>query len=168
MTEPRVFYYRQAAAEKMPASEAIPKPYFAGFWIRFFAYIIDLIAAGSIQVILLTPLFTGVGLPKHSSLFSLYGLASALLFLAYFIVFTKLGGQTLGKMLLGIKVIRLDRKPLTFSNVLFREGLLRYLQKVILPLYLVVAFTPQKQGIADLLENTTVVHVGYLELETKA
>lgn len=42
---------------------------------------------------------------------------------------------------------------------------MRFVLKTIWPLYVVCAFTPNKQGIADFFESTSVVHMGYLELD---
>ncbi|MCY9076500.1 RDD family protein, partial [Bacillus inaquosorum] len=49
-----------------------------------------------------------------------------------------------------------DRK-LTWSTVIFREVVGRYIDKIWI-LYIVVAFSPTKQGIHDYIADTTVVH----------
>ena len=71
---------------------------------------------------------------------------------------TKFFSQTLGKMVFGIKVVTLEERPLTWMTVLFREFIGRYISKLFFIGYLIVAFLPKKQGIHDLLSDTTVIH----------
>ncbi len=158
--ERQIFHY------EAPSSpfQNIPKPYFAGFWIRFFAYIMDLIVIAALNGIIINPILRILQFDFSGGLFSLVGFVKTILFLLYFILMTKFFAQTLGKMVFGLKVIREDGEKLTWLNVLFREGALRFVQKNILPLYLVVAFTPHKQGIADLMEQTAVVHENLMAL----
>ncbi|PKM57588.1 MAG: hypothetical protein CVU98_05380 [Firmicutes bacterium HGW-Firmicutes-3] len=132
-----------------------PKISYAGFWMRFFAYLLDLILVGSIQRIML--FFLGEGFIKTA--------LSVILFLAYFVLMTKLNqGQTLGKMVFGLRVICFKEEELSWSTVLVRELFGRYLQKIIWPMYLLVAFTPYKQHVIDLLADTSVVTENYVYL----
>ncbi|WP_099221303.1 RDD family protein [Listeria costaricensis] len=154
-----VYHYEK----KQAPFESLDKVYCAGFWLRFLAYLVDLLTASALTGILIRPIFRLLHHPVNGGIFSLYGALTALLFIAYFILMTKRFNQTLGKMLFGLKVIRADKKPLTWGNVFFREGIWRFIQKIVWPLYLVVAFTPKKQGIHDLFEQTTVVHESFLQ-----
>ncbi|PKM55584.1 MAG: RDD family protein [Firmicutes bacterium HGW-Firmicutes-5] len=130
-----------------------PNIIYAGFWMRFFAYLLDLILVGSIQRMML--FFLGEGLLKTT--------LSVILFLAYFILMTKLNqGQTLGKMVFGLRVICFNEEELSWATVLVRELFGRYLQKIIWPMYLLVAFTPYKQHVIDMLADTSVVTENYL------
>ncbi|MCY9430750.1 RDD family protein, partial [Bacillus spizizenii] len=52
--------------------------------------------------------------------------------------------------------VKPDRK-LTWSTVIFREVVGRYIDKIWI-LYIVVAFSPTQQGIHDYIADTTVVH----------
>ncbi|EUJ44068.1 RDD domain membrane protein [Listeria riparia FSL S10-1204] len=70
-------------------------------------------------------------------------------------------------MIFGIRVISLKNDRLTWPTVIFREGALRFVTYIVWGLYIICAFTPKKQGIADLLESTAVVHEGYLKLDGK-
>ncbi|WP_244169918.1 MULTISPECIES: RDD family protein [Listeria] len=157
---------RQVYHYEAPSSpfRKIPKPYFAGFWIRFFAYIVDLIVIAALNGIIVNPILRVLQVDMSGGLFSLVGFVKTILFLLYFILMTKFFAQTLGKIIFGLKVIREDGEKLTWLNVLFREGALRFIQKTILPLYFVVAFTPHKQGVADLMEKTAVVHENLMAL----
>ena len=130
-----------------------PNIIYAGFWMRFFAYLLDLILVGSIQRMML--FFLGEGLLKTT--------LSVILFLAYFILMTKFNqGQTLGKMVFGLRVICFNEEELSWATVLVRELFGRYLQKIIWPMYLLVAFTPYKQHVIDMLADTSVVTENYL------
>lgn len=159
----QVYHYEP----KIVPEDAIPKQYFAGFWIRFLAYLVDLIGIMAITGILVNPIFRVTGISMDKSFFTVYWIAITVVFLAYFVLLTKFFGQTLGKMLFGLRVIKLNGEKLSWLTVLFREGVMRFVLKTVWPLYLVCAFTPSKQGIADFLESTSVVHNGYLELDDK-
>ena len=132
-----------------------PKIVYAGFWMRFFAYLLDLILIGSIHRIML--FFLKEGVVKTT--------LSIIIFLIYFVLMTKLNqGQTLGKMVFGLRVICFKEDKLSWSTVLVREMFGRYLQKVIWPLYLLVVFTPYKQHVIDMLTDTSVVTENYISL----
>lgn len=159
----QVYHYEP----KTLPEDTIPKQYFAGFWIRFLAYLVDLVTILAITGILVNPIFRVAGISMDKSFFSIYWIGTTLVFLTYFVLLTKFFGQTLGKMLFGLRVIKLNGEKLSWLTVLFREGAIRFILKTVWPLYLVCAFTPNKQGIADFLESTSVVHSGYLELDDK-
>ncbi|MCF8020501.1 MAG: RDD family protein [Vallitaleaceae bacterium] len=130
-----------------------PNIIYAGFWMRFFAYLLDVILVGSIQRMML--FFLGEGLLKTT--------LSVILFLAYFILMTKLNqGQTLGKMVFGLRVICFNEEELSWATVLVRELFGRYLQKIIWPMYFLVVFTPYKQHVIDMLSDTSVITENYL------
>ncbi|WP_453997546.1 RDD family protein [Bacillus nitroreducens] len=133
---------------------------YAGFWMRFWAYVVDLIVIGSLNRILIYPVFRALDIPlTESSMFSLVSISTAVVFYVYFVLMTKFFGQTLGKMVFGIKVVSLNEKPLTWMTVLFREFIGRYISKLFFIGYIIVAFLPKKQGIHDLLSDTTVTHI---------
>mgnify|MGYP001190485570 FL=1 len=132
--------------------------HFAGFWMRFWAYLLDLIVVSSVIRIVANPLFLLIGLEKSDFIFSPYRILSALFFFSYFILMTKFLGQTLGKMVFGLRVISLKNDKLTWTDVFFREWIGRYISKVTWIGYLIVAFTKKKQGLHDLFSDTTVIH----------
>lgn len=132
---------------------------FAGFWMRFWAYLLDLIVIGSMDRILINPIFRAIGLDLHNGdFFAPITIATAITFYGYFVLMTKFFGQTLGKMVFGLRVIPLRDEKLTWSTVLFREWIGRFISTFIVILYVLVAFLPKKQGIHDLFADTTVVH----------
>ncbi len=140
-----------------PVVQGMPR--YAGFWMRFWAYLLDLVVIGSMNRILIYPAFRALDIPlTESHLFSGASIATALVFYLYFVLMTKFFNQTLGKMVFGIKVVSLEGQPLTWMTVLFREFIGRYISKLFFIGYIIVAFLPKKQGIHDLLSDTTVIH----------
>lgn len=132
---------------------------FAGFWMRFWAYLLDVIVIGSIDRIIINPLFRAIGLDLNElSMFAPITIASAITFYGYFILMTKYYGQTLGKMVFGLRVINLKGNQLSWSTILFREWIGRFISVTVFIGYLVAAFLPKKQGLHDLFADTAVVH----------
>ncbi|NUJ18114.1 RDD family protein [Bacillus glycinifermentans] len=150
-----------APADVSQAKSAPPLEHaYAGFWVRFWAFLLDGIVIGSINRLLVSPVFSLLHLPKETGLFtfSLYSITSAVVFFAYFAIMTKFFKQTLGKMVFGLKVVSLvPEKRLTWDVVLFREVIGRYINSVYIT-YLIVGFTPKKQGIHDYFADTAVIH----------
>ena len=87
-----------------------------------------------------------------------YAIISALLFYAYFVLMTKFFGQTVGKLILALRVVSLKEDQLSWGTLLFREWIGRFISATILPLYWIVGFTKLKQGIHDFVADTTVIH----------
>jgi uncharacterized RDD family membrane protein YckC len=133
---------------------------YAGFWMRFWAYLLDLLVIASINGIVVHPIFRLMNLPlEKSHMFTPLSIVTAATFYLYFILMTKIFKQTLGKMVFGLKVIDMNDKPLTWSTILFRELVGKFISKTILLIgFLMVAFSPKKQGIHDMIADTTVVH----------
>lgn len=131
----------------------------AGFWIRFWAYLIDLLVISAVTSILLKPVFALIGLSVDSSnWYAPFTVLSAILFYAYFVLMTKFFGQTIGKMIFAIRVVSLKKDSLDWGTLLFREWIGRFISVTILPLYFIVGFTALKQGVHDFFADTTVVH----------
>lgn len=165
MSENREDYYAEDAVrtETAAAPPSLPDHHrYAGFWMRFWAYLTDLIVVFSVNGLLLSPLkFAGNGV-IDVGFWTLNGILGALVFYIYFLLMTKYIGQTIGKMLFGLRVIRCDDEQLQWSDLLFREVVVRFIYKVMFLfslLYLVVAFTDKKQGLHDMAGNTRVIHV---------
>jgi uncharacterized RDD family membrane protein YckC len=136
-------------------------PHYAGFWMRFWAYIIDVLVIFSLNGILLSPFkFMNDGIAISIGFWTITGLIGSIVFYAYFLVMTKFFGQTLGKMILGIKVIREDKEPLRWIDLIFREVIGRFIYRVfsiLMLLYIIVGFTNEKQGLHDMIGSTRVV-----------
>jgi len=132
---------------------------FAGFWMRFWAYLLDLIVIGSIDRIIINPIFRFLKIPlTEFTMFAPISIATAITFYAYFVLMTRFFNQTLGKMAFGLKVVDLEGKPLTWGTIIFREWIGRFISATLIIGYVVIAFMPKKQGLHDLFSDTTVVH----------
>ncbi|SDK05036.1 RDD family protein [Sediminibacillus albus] len=146
-----------------PAPPVLDSNRYAGFWMRFWAYITDLIVVFSLNGILLSPLkFMSDGDTIDIGFWTLAGVLGSIIFYLYFLLMTKYFGQTLGKMLFGLRVVRYDEQSLRWSDLIFREVVGRFIHRVLFLtplLYLIVAFTNQKQGLHDIFAGTRVVHV---------
>ena len=137
-----------------------PNYKFAGFWMRFWAYLLDIVVIGSIDRIVVYPISRMFDLSlSEANMFAPVAIITAIVFYAYFVLMTKYLGQTLGKMVFGLKVVSLNDEKLKWSTIMFREWIGRFISGTILILYIVVGFLPKKQGIHDLFADTTVVHI---------
>ncbi|MCJ1779640.1 RDD family protein [Mammaliicoccus sciuri] len=141
---------------------------FAGFWVRFLAYIIDILALAGFKGIVLSPIFALTDI-NDSYLwvpyFSVENMASALLFYLYFVLMTYYFKATLGKMILGLSVYREDAQPLKLKDVLFREWIGRIISGALLGIpYIVVAFTKKHKGIHDYFGETVVLKNKYVQM----
>lgn len=133
---------------------------YAGFWMRFWAYLLDLIVVGSIERIVINPLFRLLDISlSEFNMFAPISIATAVVFYLYFVLMTKFFGQTLGKMVFGIKVVDLKKQELTWGTILFREWIGRFISATIIVGYVIVAFLPKKQGLHDIFSDTTVIHI---------
>ncbi|MGK7378029.1 RDD family protein [Planococcus sp. 1R117A] len=131
----------------------------AGFWVRFWAYLIDILLIASVTSVLIKPIFLLIGLETSSSTwYAPYAIISAVVFYAYFVLMTKFFEQTVGKMILGLRVVSLKEEKLSWGTLLFREWIGRFISATIWPLYWIVGFTKLKQGIHDFVADTTVIH----------
>jgi uncharacterized RDD family membrane protein YckC len=162
--------------EKKPQEFALE---YAGFWVRLGAGVIDLAALYVIYGIIFGSIFWII-----SSVFAPSGQASMAVFspplgdmafgygfltvpivwgaawlieIAYYVGFWTWRGQTPGKMVVGIKVIRTDSSPITLAY-----AFLRYLGCVVSVVILFIgfiwiAFDGRKQGIHDKIADTYVV-----------
>lgn len=141
----------------------------AGFWIRFWAYTVDILILASVGMLLIKPIFRLFSLDLNNPVwYAPFTLITAAIFYAYFVLMTKLCSQTVGKMIFGIKVISKDGGKLKWSTVIFREWIGRLISIVPLNIpYLVVAFTPKKQGVHDFIADTLVVHETVYDLKEK-
>ena len=71
---------------------------------------------------------------------------------------TKYLQQTVGKIIMGIKVVSRDDSQLTWSTIIFREVIGRFISKLLVIPYLLVAFTPKKEALHDIFADTFVIH----------
>jgi uncharacterized RDD family membrane protein YckC len=131
----------------------------AGFWTRLYAYLIDLIAVGALTSILITPIFSVLGISTGLDWIGVQLTSIGLLGALYFAIMTKVWSQTLGKMIMGLRVIQADGEALTWSTVLIREIAGRFISQLFgFHLgYLWGAFHPKKQTWHDQFVDTFVI-----------
>ncbi|WP_297789840.1 RDD family protein [uncultured Anaerococcus sp.] len=129
---------------------------YAGFYIRLVAFIIDMLVAGAIYTIV--KIFLPLDMDRQILYFSLGEIIKTILTLAYFSLMTYFtNGRTLGKMILGLRTVSLTSDKLSLGQVLLRELAGRYVSNKFTILYIIVGLTPKKQGLFDVLLDTTVV-----------
>lgn len=139
----------------------------AGFWQRLTAAMVDLVVLVAAQFLFGVLLNAVVMLISWGWLFGPAGwnililpieLFNIVLFLSYFIVFTGYGGQTPGKMLLGIKVIRTDGTEVGYARAFLREAPGKLISTLPFGLgFFLIGIQPEKRGLHDLLAGTSVI-----------
>ncbi|WP_336848915.1 RDD family protein [Staphylococcus nepalensis] len=141
--------------------QQLAKSLYAGFGIRFWSFIIDLLIIFGLHSLVLKPIYQFTNIDEMRlwiDYFSIGHMLDALIFYIYFVLMTKFFKQTIGKMICNIRVERLDRQPLSWSDVLFREWIGRIISGVMFNLpYLVTLFTDKHRGIHDFFANTVVI-----------
>ena len=143
----------------------LSKNFYAGFWMRFVAYLIDMIVIYAISSLLNTFSF---GLLNKKLDFPILGeesLSYVIVMFTYFISMTYFFSQTLGKMIMKIKVETNKGDKLGLMDVVYREvvGRLLTIFLVYIP-YLAVAFTNKKKGLHDYIADTIVVKEDFSKL----
>ncbi|MCD8508682.1 MAG: RDD family protein [Bacillus sp. (in: Bacteria)] len=132
----------------------------AGFWLRFWAYLMDLIVVASISGIILLPILTWTTIGDWTIwIYSVGAILSSIVSFSYFVLLTKQWGQTLGKRIMGIEV-KSSKGQLTWQDVLMREVVGRYIhQSIVITniIYLMVPIHPQKKGLHDIIGDTYVI-----------
>lgn len=135
-----------------------PTFFYAGFWLRLFAFSVDSLVIWSLNRLIVKTLFLVLRYPLNEDPFSAFSLSKLAVYLLYFIVLTKwTNGQTIGKIIFGIRVISFKEEKLSWGTVLIREGFGRYILKTFPFIYLMVLFTQEKQHLADFFSDTSVV-----------
>lgn len=138
-----------------------PDYFYAGFWMRVWAYLFDVLCIFFISGIVLQL----IGLVLHLSA-PFIAVIEIIIYLSYFILLTKLNhGQTLGKVAFGLRVVCFNEAELSWSTVLVREGAARFVLQlgVFYLSYILTAFTGKKQHLGDLFADTSVVTLNQLK-----
>ncbi len=136
----------------------------AGFWIRFVGYAIDGAIVGVVQMLLgvllgfILGALGGMSDEGQVAISVVSGLLSIAISLSYAVFFIGYCGQTPGKMVVRIKVIRTDGAELSYGRAFLREVVGKFLSGILLCIgYLMVAFDSQKQGLHDKIADTYVI-----------
>ncbi len=151
-------------------SNQLPDYFFAGFWMRLFAFTLDLLCIAAIKNSSLGLVYRLLGLEWQGGFLGVYSLVGIAIYLAYLALLTKYNhGQTIGKMVFGLRVVSLSGEELTWYQVLVREICCRFiLMKFPLNLgYLPAAFTAKKQHVGDYFAETSVVTVNIIKAFNK-
>jgi uncharacterized RDD family membrane protein YckC len=151
---------------------------YAGFWTRVGAYLIDGLILGAVSLALMVAfgameVFSSLMTPhtgatpdqiRETMMAAQAKLmpVSSLIWLIQIIYYVGLNGKygaTLGKMALGIKIVKDDGSPISYGTVIGR-GILEYIfaQVTCSLAYLAVAFSQKKQGWHDMVMGTVVIH----------
>lgn len=158
--------HQPSANEPILRQHEVAAVQYAGFWVRFWAFLLDQVVLSSINSIFILSWFTFLGEGVQTvGPFATLTFVHAITFFIYYALMTKFIGKTVGKMVLGIKVVSDNGQPLSWKQMIFREGIGRlfyHLQifsiPILLILYLFVAFVPTKRGLHDLIADTSVIH----------
>jgi uncharacterized RDD family membrane protein YckC len=165
-------------APLVPRSAGYGGVAYAGFWLRFVAYLIDAVISGIAFVILLIPLFvlTGAGaaLSKIGSgedisddvaaflgigfILGFFGIVFLVSWLYYALSESSSWQATPGKKMLNLKVTDMTGQPISFGRA---SG--RFFARIIthmIPLaigYIIAGFTEKKQAIHDMIASCLVL-----------
>lgn len=128
------------------------KHQYAGFWMRFIAYIIDMAVLSVVASGLSVLLFLMKTAGTFSGIFIL-----GITWLYYAFMESSEYQGTLGKLAVGIQVTDLSGKTIDFSQATGRFfG--KFLSALILFIgFIMIAFTKQKQGLHDIISGCLVV-----------
>ena len=147
-----------------PESPAPPVCY-GGFWIRFWALMLDGVVLGLISLliyglgmVMIRILSPEIGDPARAMLLPQL-VANTLIKAFYFIYFHAVTGQTVGKKALGLKVVRENGEYVGWSRSTGRYfG--SFVSMLVFGLgYICVAFDSRKQGWHDKMAGSFVVRV---------
>jgi uncharacterized RDD family membrane protein YckC len=136
---------------------------YAGFWLRVVAYLIDSILLGVVLgIVVLMPLLERAGIPADNPWVLITG--SSRQILAINLLMTMAGWlywaglessawqATIGKRALGLQVTDLEGRRISMARA---SG--RYFGKLIIVGCVLVAFTPRKQALHDILAKCLVL-----------
>jgi uncharacterized RDD family membrane protein YckC len=142
-----------------------------GFWIRFVAYIIDSFVVSIASIVIVGIFIAAVLLADEStddSKEALFIVGSIVVMVLALIVINWLyealmtsspRGATLGKLALGLRIVRVDGAQLSFGRATARH-FLKFMITPLVPLaigYLMAAFTARKRALHDFLADTLVI-----------
>jgi uncharacterized RDD family membrane protein YckC len=166
------FVQEQALTPPRPSTEAPPNSppeiRWGGFFRRTFAFLVDVVMVFLLSAMMCLLSFVGykVGLAAHGRSVTWQSATPLLFFLTwgwifliagYFVLFHGMAGKTIGKWLLGLRVVGVDRRMITY-----RQAFLRSFATLIAAApfglgLLWILWSPEKRGWHDFLARTWVV-----------
>lgn len=129
---------------------------YSSFGLRFLAYMIDMMVISAIVsigkfIFPIDPEAKVLGLVLADVIYTIVSLA-------YFTILSLITrGQSLGKIITGLRVVSVGGGNLSTSQILIREIAGRYIQNKFIFLYALALVTPKKQSFIDLFTDTSVV-----------
>jgi len=165
--------YAQPAPAAWPGAAALPAVAYAGFWLRFVAWIIDRIVLQIASSILLLPFGASLGLrqflrnhppsspeelfPLFTSMGRIFLLTTVLTWLYYALLESSVWQATLGKKALGLEVTDLAGSRIQFGRATGRY-FARWLSLMTIGIgYIMAGFTEKKQALHDIVAGTLVI-----------
>lgn len=137
------------------AEQPVETREYAGFWIRFVAVIID----GIVLQIVFSILNVMLGYNAMEPPTAVSSLESVLSCI-YYVAMTVALGQTLGKMAVGIKVIRDDGSQNGVLRMILREVVGKFVSGIILCIgFMMAGWDREKRALHDMIAGTRVVKV---------
>ncbi len=144
----RTLYGPDNRSGEEPARASAVEFEYVGFWPRLGAALIDGIIL-LVVAIILAVITAGL---------SVY--AQWLIDILYYVLLTGLRGQTLGKQLLGIRVVNRNGEVPGIGRAILREVIGKFVSTIVLLLgYIWVLFDRRKQGWHDKIAGTYVIRV---------
>ena len=150
---------------------------YAGFWLRFVAFIIDSIILSVLYLLLFRPLsefllpvrydFVELDLNQRISAVPIWSLGSYFGYAEFFLIIISIFYHafmessryqaSLGKLALELRVINYEGEQLDFGKALLRNASKTISSIILMAGYLMVGFTARKQALHDVIANTLVV-----------
>lgn len=145
---------------------------YAGFWVRFAAFLIDSLIVGILTLaarLVLAVGFSFFGLfevnPLDVEVLFTYTVKDIILYLlgaAYYIICTYCAGTTAGKRLFNLRVVpseTKDEEKLRLFDVVYRETIGKFLSGVIMNIgYIIAGIDSEKRALHDILCDTRVIY----------
>lgn len=153
-------YAAPKAATAGYENEALTHVEYGGFWVRFVAQVIDAVILSGIGILFNLVLAVFIAVSNLDPL-----IPSILVMLVQWgiqVVYAPLmlsseKQATYGKIAMGLKVVNLQGRRLSFWHALGRE-IAKFLSAIILFIgYIMAAFTERKQGLHDMIAGTLVI-----------
>ena len=140
---------------------------YAGFWRRFLASFLDGIILMVVNLLIgvVTGLVLGLtGVDSNSTVYtmvmSVINILNYLVMFSYYVYFIGSRGQTVGKMIMGIKVMKFDGSNPSYVSAFLREVVGKLLSSIVLLLgYLWMLWDSKKQTWHDKIAGTVVVRI---------
>jgi len=168
--EEKPILFDPPAGMAVPDEDAVAAPVSkGGFWIRSLAYLIDSVILEFLSLILIVVGMLAMSMSPSGlaaldedrimGLLGPYYLFSTIITILYFTYFHGSIGQTPGKMLCGLKVVRVNGEPLGFARALLRWA--GYLpSSLVFGLgFLWIAWDRNKQAWHDKIAGTRVIRL---------